>query len=222
MLQKPDGSWAISDSEKSAYVADHIAWVSRSPQTSDRDNEILSNSSDLMSAESDGYLDESPFSLEELKAAINKCKLGTAHGEDGLRYEFIRQLGSDNETLLLALFNNIWTKGICPDSWKLAKITLLYKNGKDPSQPSSYRPISLTSCLCKLFERMIDTRLSHFLDVRGLIDPDQSGFRRKVSSVDAVVRLVQDVHDTWEIRSRDEHHLSGQVGAVFFLFGKSL
>ena len=83
-------------------------------------------------------------------------------------------------------------------------LTFLPKPGKDASLASSYRPISLTSCLCKLFERLIDNRLSEYLNWKSLINADQSGFQRNMSATDPVVRLVQDVCDDWEVRDKTE------------------
>ena len=67
-------------------------------------------------------------------------------------------------------------------SWKQATIIPIPKPGKDNTDPSNYRPIALTSCLCKTLERMINTCLIWFLESNGLITNFQCGFRSKLSS----------------------------------------
>ena len=50
---------------------------------------------------------------------------------------------------LLNIFNNIWIAGEFPPSWSEATIVPIPKPGKDPTNPGNYRPIALTSCVCK-------------------------------------------------------------------------
>ena len=65
---------------------------------------------------------------------------------------------------LLHIFNGIWTTGVFPESWRLATIIPIPKPGKDHAEPTNYRPIALTSCLCKTLERMINKRLVWYLE----------------------------------------------------------
>ena len=67
------------------------------------------------------------------------------------------------------MFNEVWVSGRFPTSWKEATIIPIPKPGKDNTDPSNYRPIALTCCLCKTLERMINTRLIWFLESNGLI-----------------------------------------------------
>ena len=70
---------------------------------------------------------------------------------------------------------------------KRVKLPFL-KPGKDPNLPSSYCPISLTSCICKLFERMVNHRLMWFLEKNNILCPEQSGFRKHSSTIDALTQ----------------------------------
>jgi hypothetical protein len=69
----------------------------------------------------------------------------------------------------------------------------LLKPGKSPEDPSSYRPISLISCLGKTMERIIAKRLHWFLDSKNKINQEQAGFRRGCSTTDHIVQLETDV-----------------------------
>ncbi|GFO43077.1 RNA-directed DNA polymerase from mobile element jockey [Plakobranchus ocellatus] len=83
----------------------------------------------------------------------------SAAGPDGVYYPFLRHLPESCLHTLLKLFNNIWTTRDIPPSWREASVVPIPKPGKDPSDPSNYRPIALTSCLCKTLERMVNDRL---------------------------------------------------------------
>ena len=76
----------------------------------------------------------------------------------------LKQLPDNAEEFLLKIINKIWETGILPRSWKISLIVPVLKPKKDPSDPTSYRPIALTSCVCKLMEKMINTRLVWYLE----------------------------------------------------------
>ena len=72
----------------------------------------------------------------------------------------LKHLPDTSLETLLNIFNYIWTTGKFPDYWQYATIIPIPKPGKDPAEPNNYRPIALTSCLCKTLERMINKRLT--------------------------------------------------------------
>ena len=74
----------------------------------------------------------------------------------------------------------------------------IHKSGKDKKLVSSYLPIALTNHLGKLAERLIKARLSFLAESKGLIPPEQVGFRPGRSVEDSIGRLVQEVQDGWQ------------------------
>ena len=96
-----------------------------------------------------------PFSLLELKQALQKSN-DSAVGPDDIHYKLLTNLPESSSTLLLTVFNSIWESEIFPPSWKEATIVAIPKPGKDSSDPNNYRPIALTSCLCKMMEMMVN------------------------------------------------------------------
>jgi potassium voltage-gated channel Eag-related subfamily H protein 8 len=91
--------------------------------------------------------------------------------------------------LLLEILYKIWVSGTFPNTWKNALVIPIPQPGKDSTDPTNYRPISLTSCLCKTFEKMINNRLVWYLENNGIITNFQSGFRKQRSINDHLVRL---------------------------------
>ena len=94
-----------------------------------------------------------PFMYDELLTALNKSH-NTATGPDMVHYELLKHLPDKCLRTLLKLFNGIWESGIIPPSWKEATIIPIPKPGKDHTNALNYRPIALTSCICKTRERM--------------------------------------------------------------------
>ena len=91
----------------------------------------------------------------------------------------MKHLPDTSLSVLLKTFNDIWETGNVPKSWKEATIIPMPKPGKDNTNPNNYRPIALTSCICKTLERMINERLVWYLEKNNIITEFQSGFRQK-------------------------------------------
>ena len=134
------------------------------------------------------------FSLDELVTSLNKAK-DTAVGPDDIHYQLLKHLPESCLLVLRDIFNNIWLTGNFPPSWHDAIVVPIPKPGKDHTDPINYRPISLTSCVCKTFERMVNNRLTWFLETNNLLTNIQCGFRKNRSTIDHLVRLESFIRD---------------------------
>ena len=94
-----------------------------------------------------------PFSLDELRKSLDKAH-DTACGPDDIHYQLLKHFPESALQTLLELMNDIWETGDLPSIWKLVNVIHIPKPGKDHSEPSNYRPISLASCVCKTMERI--------------------------------------------------------------------
>ncbi len=147
----------------------------------------------------------SPFTMDELKHAILQMNAKGACGPDDIPPTFLKALGPAALTELLAIFNELFLLGICPKEWRRAIIIPLLKALKSASELASYRPISLTSCICKTFERMMSERLFYLAESRGLLSPYQAGYRKMRGCEDQIARIIQGIEDGFE---QDPHHRS--------------
>ena len=112
-------------------------------------------------------------------------------GEDGIPYEFLKRLGTTAKELVLHLFNKCWAGEGIPTKWRTVIIMPLLNDGKDPRETTTYRPISLTSCLGKMLEKVIADRLTYFLEDGNLLNHNQAGFRQNRCTTDQILKLVQ-------------------------------
>jgi len=138
------------------------------------------------------YLNEK-FQLHELRRAIKQSKNKSAPGEDQIPYEILKQLPNSTLKIVLKLYNEIWQKGVLPKKWKHALVCPISKMGKDPTLPTSYRPISLTDSLCKIMERLVTTRLTYYLEKNELLTNVQAGFRQNRSTIDQILKLQDNI-----------------------------
>ena len=148
-----------------------------------------------------------PFTLREMETQLEQCR-DSAPGPDDIMISMVEHLADPAKSTLLSALNKLWAAGVYPDQWKKEIKLPFLKPGKDPSLPSSYRPISLTSCICKLFERMVNQRLMWFLESNNVLCPQQSGFRKNKSTIDSLTQLTCHIEKAF----RDKKH----TVAVFF------
>lgn len=89
---------------------------------------------------------------------------------------------------LTQLFNLSLQTTVFPKKWSTGFVTPIFKSG-DKSDPANYRGITLSSCLGKVFTKILNNRLNCFLEDNNILHPSQSGFRRNARTADHVLLL---------------------------------
>ncbi|KAK7867868.1 hypothetical protein R5R35_008617 [Gryllus longicercus] len=136
------------------------------------------------------------FTWRELQDAINAAG-DTAAGSDNIPYSILRRLPKKILSTLLNIYNNIWTQSNYPKVWKEAIVIPILKAGKDPLNPENYRPVSLTCCLGKILEKMVNTRLTWCLERNNLLNIHQCGYRQHHSTIDQLIHLENAIQNTF-------------------------
>ena len=157
-------------------------------------SEKKKNQLNFNSSNSEHY--NKPFTFKELKSTLNKAH-DSSPGQDEVHYQFLKHLPFTSLSALFDIFNDIWQSGDFPLSWREALVIPIPKPGKDASDPANYRPIALTSCLCKTLERMVNDRLVWSLEKNNLIVDVQSGFRHQRGTNDHLVRFETFVREVF-------------------------
>ncbi|XP_055344652.1 uncharacterized protein LOC129592603 [Paramacrobiotus metropolitanus] len=111
----------------------------------------------------------------DVKAILSHKDASAGSGLDGINYSFLKPYPEVHKCLA-AMFNRLLLSGTACSSWKVGKTVLLYKKG-DFGMPGNYRPITLTSCIGKVFHSVISSRLMSYCVKNKIIDTDvQKGF----------------------------------------------
>ncbi|GFV40673.1 probable RNA-directed DNA polymerase from transposon BS [Trichonephila clavipes] len=150
------------------------------------------------------------FTLRELNFALRAMDLRKSPGPDGIHGFIIGHLGPHGMQKLLDIFNFSWKIGRLPRNWKRAIIIPILKPGKDTSTSASYRPIALTSFVCKYMERLVLARLNVHLNINGLVQNKKPTNHTDAAlldmsrAFDRVWRqlLITKLHDYFSIRGR--------------------
>lgn len=137
---------------------------------------------------------DAPFTIAEIEAVVQNLTRNTTPGKDKIPNKLLRNLDTTALEALLEYINEHWIAGTLPSQWKHADITLIPKPGK-PLAPGNLRPISLTSCVGKLLEHMVQNRLSPFIEDNGHFPTNMYGFRPHLSTQDILLQLKEEIID---------------------------
>ena len=141
------------------------------------------------------YNTDRHVSFTDVHRVISKLKIKKAPGLDKIPNVLLKRMPDSGKELLTKIINACIDLTYFPTHFKVAKITPILKLAKDPKCAANYRPISLLSCLGKVFERLLHTKLSSFLTEQSIVNAKQFGFREGHSTVHQIKRLVNIINE---------------------------
>ena len=192
----------FSDKMAANILADSYQECSRTNVNATRVREVRRSIKEKLQNQRPSPDMTSSFTIGELNAAIKKLKCKKAPGKDGICNDMIKHLGTETKEKFLLIINQSWESGKFPDSWKEAVIIPIKKKGKEKTQKTSYRPISLLSCLGKVMERMVNARLLKHLEENQLLSNTQSAYRKNRSTEDQLVYLAQAIENAFQEKKK--------------------
>ena len=108
---------------------------------------------------------------------LNKLRSNKATGASNISPKLLTRIKDEVCLPLTIIFQKSLETGQVPCDWKTADVTPIYKKGSR-SQPSNYRPVSLTNQICRMFESIVRDSVVDHLEKNDLIKDSQHGFRR--------------------------------------------
>jgi hypothetical protein len=114
-----------------------------------------------------------------------------ATGPDNISARMLKECAAEIAPSLCQLFNISLRLGRLPEDWRLSNITPLYKKGSH-SDAANYRPVSITSLVSKILEKIIYKHITGFLNMHGILSDNQHGFRSNRSCETQLLSAVND------------------------------
>lgn len=193
---KWNGERLITNAQKSETLADHFLAIHDETDptlgTDSTSRKIRASLCELNIAPTDPRTVQKT-STSSLSSIIASLKTTKASGADGIGNRHIKKLPLRAIDFLALIFNMCLIVGYFPEKWKCGKILPCCKPGKSPAQIESYRPISLLSCLSKLFERVILNQLNDYMDTSEIVPKQQYGFTKGKSCVHQLYRIKKKI-----------------------------
>ena len=152
------------------------------------------------------------ISTEEVAKKLRNTRIDKSAGPDGIHPRILNELSEELSQPLAMLFNKTLVEGKLPQDWKIANITAIHKKG-NKKLASNYRPVSLTSLICKKMEEIIRDKVMEFVKKTRTLSKKQFGF---IGGRSTILQLLK-VLDEWT-RILDE---GGEVDVIFMDFMKA-
>ena len=189
-LVSPDGEITTDESEMAEILNNYFASVFTIEENR---NEAIATPQQTVAAQ----LFSIDITEDDVIRVIDKLKICKSPGPDKIYPRVLKEVKEIICKPLCIIFNLSLRSGKVVYGWKLANVTPLFKKG-DKSNPGNYRPISLTSVVCKLMESILRDKIVKFLEENNIITDSQHGFRNKRSCLTNLLDFLHDVYEMYE------------------------
>ena len=132
------------------------------------------------------------ISINGVTKLLRNLKPFKATGPDGIPARLLRETAEEIAPAVTLLFQASLDQGTVPSSWKRANVVPIFKKGCR-SAACNYRPISLTSILCKLCEHIIHCAVIRHLTEHNILSDAQHGFRKRRSCESQLIVTINDL-----------------------------
>ena len=160
----------------------------------------------------DKVLGDLEFSEKCVYVKLSNLNISKSSGPDDLHPRVLKELASSIASPISIIFNTSVRSRTLPEDWKIGHITAIYKKGKR-KLASNYRPVSLTSILCKVLESLIPESIIEHFKWNKLFSTKQFGF---ISGRSTTLQLLT-VLESWT-KTLDE---GGTVDCIYMDFMKA-
>ena len=127
----------------------------------------------------DGMLNDINIDRENILNKLEKLQVNKAQCVDGIIPALLVKTSASLSVPLSIVVNHSFNTGIVLDDWKKVNVSAIFKKGdKDNPGNYMYRPISLTSQVCKVLESMLRDSIVGHLKENKLIHDSQHGFKK--------------------------------------------
>ena len=140
-----------------------------------------------------------PVDCETVILTIKNLKETSACGSDGISLRFIKDSLFVIAFYITIIINTSIVTKIYPDSWKYPYVIPAFKGG-DSEDISNYRPISLLPIISKILEKIIANQLTTYLETNDLLSNSQHGFRPKLSTETALLKITDRIYHNMDNR----------------------
>ena len=126
------------------------------------------------------YLGPLVVTPELVAKKIKEMKDNKSPGVDGIPPKLLMETVDQISIPLARVFNLSLKEGVVPFEWKEANIIPLFKKGSR-NKSENYRPVSLTSVIYKLLERLIKDHMVDFLVKHKLLNSSKRSYEQKLA-----------------------------------------
>lgn len=135
--------------------------------------------------------DDLPITSEEVRITLASFKQNKAPGRSGVDFKLLREWHRKDPGYIRKLFAKWFEEGLFPDQLKESMIKPLVKNKARAATLNNIRPIALTECLARWYEKILDKRLYYHVEKSQRISECQYGYREQKDAITAAEKLIK-------------------------------
>ena len=135
---------------------------------------------------------------EILSNIIGSINGNSSPGSDGIHPKLLKELSPELCHPLQLIMNNSLQTGTLPSLWTESIVVPIFKKSSRLN-PLNYRPVALTSTVCKIMERALASALWEHIEENNLIRPEQFGFRKGHSTVDQLILTYDSISSSLDL-----------------------
>ena len=136
-----------------------------------------------------------PFTIDDVTQLCLASRINTALGSDNVSPYFLRRGGRMLHETVFMVLSICSRHGLIPQQLRHAHVMTLYKGDGNTNDPNNYRPISITSIIARMYERLHMKVLLRHMEAVGIPSLSQFGFTKHRSTHDAIYRLISTIVD---------------------------
>ena len=137
-------------------------------------------------------LSDIQFDVDEVKTLLKNLRENSASGPCNVSCKVLKECCESLAYPIYLLLKKSYDSSTLPKNWKRNNISPIFKKGRK-DDPLNYRPISLTSVLCKLMEKIIRKRIVEHLESNQIFTKQQHGFRARRSCLTALLEYFENI-----------------------------
>ena len=160
----------------------------------------------------DEQLNNIVINSHQISKAIKSLKVSNSCGPDKISVKLLQNVNHSIAGPLALLFSKSLEEGHVPRDWRDAHVVPIFKKGAK-SKPCNYRPISLTSVVCRLMETLLKNEIIRHLNNNNLIRPSQHGFLPNKSCATNLLTFLE--------RSTSEVDQGNSVDVLYLDYAKA-
>ena len=164
------------------------------------DTSSLPTANDIFRGPDNEKLKIDAISEDDITKYLRNLDPSKSTGADRISTRLLRECKEELLLPLKLLFNKSLQEGVVPSLWKYANVTPIFKKG-NKSDPGNYRPISLTSVVVKILERILRDKITSFLENHKLILDTQHGFRNNRSCLTNLLEFFNYIFANYDERA---------------------